>query len=745
MAGHEPELTTEQWRADFITRRVHRGLQRLVGELGISDEELRQLGDTHFKDQAAFLQTTFPNLPALGQLSEVRERLRRRGQDCGLDALTVSTWQEEACEDKLFEEEEDPYWWRECPESLCFDLSCTAEENLTAGAPPTLQWWDAEKVAESGAFIAITKPAGMFVVTDERGLWEESPTNFIHVAHRRIDMLPAGASPARVLQQQRHVMVSQSLAFESKSWAAFRHFVCQNSGLDNVGFALCSGCADEEVAGCKESQGSPAVTWYSALRHYCVPATGRLAFWGRDRWFTLVQLKILTGRTHQIRLHMAFLGHPPLAGDTRQPEARRRLLEEIRGGPASSVAYGALRNAPCALRGDREVVLAAVARDGSALQFAADALKGDREVVLAAVEHDGWALEFATDALKGDREVVRAAVEQDGWALEFAADEMRGDREVVLAAVKQSGRAFKHAADALREDRDFVLAAVKEDGTALSFASEELRADRSFLLEAVEATCAWWLVNLAAEELRADEGFADRCKAAAGTGLVFTYYDSYSCSDNMRRCFPTAGASVPGGAAYERVMKELKSASHGGTATVWFDEQPVFGHGADNGNWSHPSSDCGRDRVPVPPMEARDAKWLSTVDSRSTSLEPEVGKAYPCWCCHWLREVRKHHQAGEVICCAVSNIYDRAWVEDFGAGSSELADADAEKFGLPQEHFKHGKPASWGEGTICISGETYQRRAPVHPRTAKPLGLGCRWERQALDGMEFPVYAFFMP
>ena len=32
------------------------------------------------------------------------------------------------------------------------------------------------------------------------------------------------------------------------------------------------------------------------------------------------------------------------------------------------------------------------------------------------------------------------------------------------------------------------------------------------------------------------------------------------------------------------------------------------------------------------------------------------------WCCHWLREVRKHHQAGEVICCAVSNIYDTdAW------------------------------------------------------------------------------------
>jgi hypothetical protein len=51
--------------------------------------------------------------------------------------------------------------------------------------PPSHLRWDVEKVAESGNFVALTKPAGMFVVTDERGLWEESSTNFIHVAHKR--------------------------------------------------------------------------------------------------------------------------------------------------------------------------------------------------------------------------------------------------------------------------------------------------------------------------------------------------------------------------------------------------------------------------------------------------------------------------------------------------------------------------------------------------------------------------------
>ncbi|CAJ1353308.1 unnamed protein product [Effrenium voratum] len=331
----EPDVLNEDERDALLNKRVHRSLHKLVNDLNLRDEEIQRLGQQHFRDQASHLQQSYPNVPEL-------ERLRQRGAECGFRVADGDrpAWQEE-------EREEDPYWWRRDPESLCFDLHSTAEENLTHGAPATTQWWDVEKLAESENFVAISKPAGMFVVTDERGLWEESATNFIHVAHRRVEM------PTRFEPRQRgicHRLDSHTSGVQifGKSWGAFRHFVCQNSShrVQKEYIALLEGRLGGEdgpftgvvdvpmkkwqdfarrefgsVACTKEGQAFPAVTWYTVLRHWRVPAVGRLAFWGEDRWFTLVQLRILTGRTHQIRLHMAFLGHP-LVGDIKYNPAR---------------------------------------------------------------------------------------------------------------------------------------------------------------------------------------------------------------------------------------------------------------------------------------------------------------------------------------------------------------------------------------------------------------------------------------
>eukprot|EP00403_Amphidinium_massartii_P033676 CAMPEP_0178437670 /NCGR_PEP_ID=MMETSP0689_2-20121128/35137_1 /TAXON_ID=160604 /ORGANISM="Amphidinium massartii, Strain CS-259" /LENGTH=224 /DNA_ID=CAMNT_0020059929 /DNA_START=19 /DNA_END=690 /DNA_ORIENTATION=+ len=112
-----------------------------------------------------------------------------------------------------------------------------------------------------------------------------------------------------------------------------------------------------------------------------------------------------------------------------------------------------------------------------------EADKGDREVVLAAVRKDGLSLRHAAVEFRADKEVVIAAVTNDAYALQFAAEALQSDREVVLAAVTRRGRTLKFAAGRLQAERDVVAAAVKQDGSAILFATEELRSDVDFLRE----------------------------------------------------------------------------------------------------------------------------------------------------------------------------------------------------------------------------------------------------------------------
>lgn len=56
------------------------------------------------------------------------------------------------------------------------------------------------------------------------------------------------------------------------------------------------------------------------------------------------------------------------------------------------------------------------------------------------------------EELQGHRELVRAAVERDGLALEHASPELRGDRHTVLAAWRQNPRALRFASEELQRD-----------------------------------------------------------------------------------------------------------------------------------------------------------------------------------------------------------------------------------------------------------------------------------------------------
>ena len=111
------------------------------------------------------------------------------------------------------------------------------------------------------------------------------------------------------------------------------------------------------------------------------------------------------------------------------------------------------------------------------------------------------------------------------------------------------------------------------------------------------------------------------------------------------------------------------------------------------------------------------------------------------WCCHWLREVRRHHERGEVICAAVSNIFaEDAWTATEYRLRIKLGDAGSEVSG----HVEH-LPALSSSLHGCLSRVMSHEslRVPTSPyesfceapRWARrfwlPLRNGCRSTAQA--------------
>ncbi|CAK0793834.1 unnamed protein product [Prorocentrum cordatum] len=201
-----------------------------------------------------------------------------------------------------------------------------------------------------------------------------------------------------------------------------------------------------------------------------------------------------------LRRHAAARAAPRHRPRPRCAAAGRRLAGRRRGrGRLPAVGPGALGGADPGAAVDVLLLRLAPAwaeameglRRGSLeLDEAGAAARGDRELVLAAVARCGSALERATEALRADAEVVRAAVRCDPGALRFAASELQDDRGVVLEAVRRSGHVLRHASPRLRADAEVVLAAVANSWRALEHASAELRGDRGAVADSWRRPCA---------------------------------------------------------------------------------------------------------------------------------------------------------------------------------------------------------------------------------------------------------------
>jgi 23S rRNA pseudouridine1911/1915/1917 synthase len=93
----------------------------------------------------------------------------------------------------------------------------------------------------------------------------------------------------------------------------------------------------KKMAVVAEGRGKTAVTRYRVERRFGAGASGAAA---------LIECRLLTGRTHQIRVHLAHIGHPLIGDPAYGTRAGRPLAHpEARGGPAGAAIAGFPRQA----------------------------------------------------------------------------------------------------------------------------------------------------------------------------------------------------------------------------------------------------------------------------------------------------------------------------------------------------------------------------------------------------------------
>ena len=156
------------------------------------------------------------------------------------------------------------------------------------------------------------------------------------------------------------------------------------------------------------------------------------------------------------------------------------------------------------------------------VQYASKELRGDKEVVLAAVQQNGLLLEYASKEFKNNRTIVLAAVKQNGLALEYASQNIKGDIKIVLSAICNRSIALHYATKELINNRNLILSIINSFttdtteqkksfllGLALELSSEKLRGDREVVLAAVRNCC--WGLKFASNELQKDKKFLIKC------------------------------------------------------------------------------------------------------------------------------------------------------------------------------------------------------------------------------------------
>lgn len=179
---------------------------------------------------------------------------------------------------------------------------------------------DLAVVYEDRDLVVLDKPAGV-VVHPTHGVYAGTLANAL--AARFVERgEPAAIHPVHRIDRQtsglvvfaRHALSHQRLAAQLLDHSAERSYLALAHGHLAADMGEIEGAialrGDHPTARAVRAEGQPALTRYEVLARSEVPGLPPA---------TLLRLRLATGRTHQIRVHLAWLGHPLLGDDLYGP------------------------------------------------------------------------------------------------------------------------------------------------------------------------------------------------------------------------------------------------------------------------------------------------------------------------------------------------------------------------------------------------------------------------------------------
>ncbi|RLA47169.1 MAG: 23S rRNA pseudouridine(1911/1915/1917) synthase RluD [Gammaproteobacteria bacterium] len=186
----------------------------------------------------------------------------------------------------------------------------TLEVSLTPEGEWQAQQMDLDIVYEDSAILVVNKPAGL-VVHPGAGNPDRTLLNGLLYHCQQLESVPRAGIVHRLDKDTTGLLVvaktlvsHHSLVDQLKARSVSREYHALVQGATNQ-----SGTVDEPIGrhpvartrmAVTRGGGKPAVTHYRRIARY--------------RGYTYLQVMLETGRTHQIRVHMAHIGHP-LLGD----------------------------------------------------------------------------------------------------------------------------------------------------------------------------------------------------------------------------------------------------------------------------------------------------------------------------------------------------------------------------------------------------------------------------------------------